>query len=424
MSNVGIIIVISLILSAFFSGMEIAFVSANKLKLELDKKKGAVTARLIAHFSDIPSRFIGALLMGNNIALVIYGMGMTEVLDPYLLNVLPESLSNKSMLLLSETILSTLIILFFAEFIPKATFRIHSNTLLRFFSIPVTIFYYLFYPVIYIYLTISEIIIKKVFRVKSLSQKADFSYIDLDQYLKEFAPENKQESNIQQELQMFQNVIDFKTIKLRECMVPRTEVVAVNEHDPVEVLRNAFTEYGLSRVMIYSETMDNLIGYCHSSDLFKRPETINQVVRPVTYVPETMHANDVLSLFIDKNQNIAVVVDEFGGTAGLVTMEDIIEEIFGEIEDEYDEEVTIEKKIDDDEYIFSSRLEIDYLNEKYDMELPESEDYETLSGLLIHYQESIPKTGQRIEVGRYTFIILTATRKRVEKVRLIINDEK
>lgn len=424
MSNVGLIIVFSLILSAFFSGMEIAFVSANKLKLELDKKKGAFTARLISHFSDMPSRFIGALLLGNNIALVIYGMGMTEVLDPHLLNVFPDSLSSKSLLLLSETILSTLIILFFAEFIPKATFRIHSNALLRFFSIPVTVFYYLFYPVIYIYLTISEVIIKKVFRVKTLSQKADFSYIDLDQYLKEFAPENRQESNIQQELQMFQNVIDFKTVKLRECMVPRTEVVAVNEHDPVEVLRNAFTEYGLSRVMIYSDTMDNLIGYCHSSDLFKRPETIKQVVRPISYVPETMHANDVLSLFIDKNQNIAVVVDEFGGTAGLVTMEDIIEEIFGEIEDEYDEEVMIEKRIDDDEYIFSSRLEIDYLNEKYEMDLPVSEDYETLSGLLIHYQESIPKTGQRIEVGPYTFIILTATRKRVEKVRLLINDEK
>jgi CBS domain containing-hemolysin-like protein len=403
--------------------MEIAFVSSNKLKLELDKKKGAYTARVISRFANMPTRFIGALLMGNNIALVLYGMGMTRVLDPWLLSFFPEAIANKSFILLAETILSTLLILFLAEFLPKAVFRIHANGVLRFFSVPAAVFYYLFYPVIIVYLTLSEFIIKNIFRIKTLKQKADFSYIDLDHYLKEFAPDNTAESDIQQELQMFQNVIDFKSIKMRECMVPRTELVAVNKNDPVEVLRNAFVEYGLSRVMIYSETIDNIIGYCHSSDLFKKPESIQEVTRTVSYVPETMHANDVLSLFIDKNQNIAIVVDEFGGTAGLVTMEDIIEEIFGEIEDEYDEEVTTEKKIDDDEYIFSSRLEIDYLNEKYNLELPESDDYETLSGLLIHYQESIPLTGQRIEVGQYTFIILAATRKRVEKVRMLISQE-
>ncbi|MFW5974692.1 MAG: hemolysin family protein, partial [Bacteroidota bacterium] len=410
------IIFSTLILSAFFSGIEIAFISSNRLKLELDKKKGAYTAHLISHFADMPTRFMGALLLGNNIALVLYSIGMTQVLNPWLLSFLPESLVSDSFILLSKTILATLILLLFAEFLPKAVFRIHANEVLRFFSIPVVVFYYLFYPVIIIYLSISEFIIKNIFRVKTLKHKTDFSYIDLDRYLKAFAPDNNAESNIQQELQMFQNAIDFKSIKLRECMVPRTEVVAVNKNDPVETLRNAFIEYGLSRVMIYSETLDNIIGYCHSSDLFKKPETILEVTRNVSYVPETMHANDVLSIFIDKNQNIAVVVDEFGGTAGLVTMEDIIEEIFGEIEDEYDEEFMIEKKIDDDEYIFSSRLEIDYLNEKYNLTLPESEDYETLSGLLIHFQESIPRTGQRIEVNQYTFIVLAATRKRVEKV--------
>ncbi len=423
MNTVWLIIVSALILSAFFSGMEIAFISSNKLKMELDKKKGAYTARLIAHFGDMPTRFIGALLVGNNIALVIYGMGMTQVLDPWLLSFLPESLANKSFILLSEAIISTLIILIFAEFLPKAVFRIHANEVLRFFSIPGAVFFYLFYPVIIIYLSLSEFIIKNIFRVKTLKQKADFNYVDLDHYLKEFAPGHSKESDIQQELQMFQNVIDFKSIKLRECMVPRTEVVAVNKKEPVEKLRNAFVEYGLSRVMIYSESLDNIIGYCHSSDLFKKPNTIHEVTRDVPYVPETMHANDVLSIFIDKNQNIAVVVDEFGGTAGLVTMEDIIEEIFGEIEDEYDEEFMTEKKIDEDEYILSSRLEIDYLNEKYNLNLPESEDYETLSGLLIHYQESIPRTGQRIEVDKYTFIILAATRKRVEKVRMLISQE-
>jgi CBS domain containing-hemolysin-like protein len=422
MINIWTVIALSMLLSAFFSGMEIAFVSSNKLKLELDRKKGMLSARLLSRFAEIPTRFIGALLLGNNIALVVYGMSMTQVLDPFFISILPEAIISKSVILLGETIISTLIILFFSEFIPKAVFSLHSNGLLRFFSVPVTIFYYLFYPVIFIYLTLSEFIIKNLFRIKIGDRKTDFSYIDLDHYLKEFAPENKEESDIQHELKMFQNVIDFKSIKIRECMVPRTEVIAVSEDDPVSVLRDAFVNHGLSRVMIYSETMDNLIGYCHSSDLFKKPETIKQAVRKVSYVPETMHANDVLSVFIEKNQNIAVVVDEFGGTAGLITMEDIIEEIFGEIEDEYDDEQMIEKKMNDDEYIFSSRLEIDYLNEKYDLEFPVSEDYETLSGLLIHYQESIPKTGQRIEVGRYTFIILNATRKRVEKVRLIINE--
>ncbi len=421
MINIWTVIALSMLLSAFFSGMEIAFVSSNKLKLELDRKKGMLSARLLSRFAEIPTRFIGALLLGNNITLVVYGMSMTQVLDPFFISILPEAIISKSVILLGETIISTLIILFFSEFIPKAVFSLHSNGLLRFFSVPVTIFYYLFYPVIFIYLTLSEFIIKKLFRVKIGNRKADFNYIDLDHYLKEFSPENKEESDIQHELKMFQNVIDFKSIKIRECMVPRTEVIAVSEDDPVEVLRDAFVNHGLSRVMIYSETMDNLIGYCHSSDLFKKPGTIKQAVRKVSYVPETMHANDVLSVFIEKNQNIAVVVDEFGGTAGLITMEDIIEEIFGEIEDEYDDEQMIEKKINDDEYIFSSRLEIDYLNEKYNLEFPVSEDYETLSGLLIHYQESIPKTGQRIEVGRYTFIILNATRKRVDKVRLIIN---
>lgn len=422
MMNIWLIIAFSMFFSAFFSGMEIAFVSSNKLKLELDKKKGMLSARLLSHFAEIPTRFIGALLLGNNIALVVYGMSMTQVLDPFLLEVLPPALMTKAVVLLFETILSTLIILFFAEFLPKAIFSLHSNGLVRVFALPVTAFYYIFYPIIFIYLTLSEFIIKNVFRMKIGDRKADFSYIDLDHYLKEFSPDNKAESNIQHELKMFQNVIDFKSIKLRECMVPRMEVIAVSEDDTVEQLRDAFVEHGLSRVMIFSETMDNLIGYCHSSDLFKKPTSIRQVVREVSYVPEAMHANDVLSVFIEKNQNIAVVVDEFGGTAGLITMEDIIEEIFGEIEDEYDEELMIEKKISEEEYIFSSRLEIDYLNDKYALDLPESEDYETLSGLLIHYKESIPKTGQRIEVGSCTFIILVATRKRVEKVRLLINN--
>lgn len=421
--NPWLVIIITLLLSAFFSGMEIAFVSSNKLKMELDRKKGGITAKLLSYYSNIPTKFIGALLVGNNIALVIYGIGMEKVMDPYLEHTLPPSMALESTILLFETIITTIIILIFAEFLPKILFRINANKILQVMTIPVTLFYYLFFPLIQIYLGISQFLLRFIFRVRIKKVKPSFNYLDLDHYLKEYAPPDDQDSGIKQELQMFQNVIDFRQVKLRECMVPRTEIIAVNNNDSVAALRDAFVNHGLSRVMIYKDTLDNITGYCHSSDLFKKPHSIREVVRPVTFVPETMHANDVLSLFIEKNQNIATVVDEFGGTAGLVTMEDIIEEIFGEIEDEYDEEVMEENKLSDKEYILSSRLEIDYLNEKYNLELPESDEYETLSGLLIHYQESIPAVGQRIEIGKFTFIILSATKKRVEKVRLLIMEE-
>lgn len=421
MDNVLVIIIATIALSAFFSGMEIAFISSNKLKVELDKKKGLFSAKLLSHFASIPSRFIGALLLGNNIALVIYGMGMTDILDPFLLKNLPHALNNQSFILFLETIISTIIILFLAEFLPKALFRLHANFFLRIFSIPVTLFYYLFYPIIFIYTTISEFIIRHIFRYKTGKQKAVFNFIDLDQYLKEFSPDNR-ESEIQQELQMFQNVMDFKTVKLRECMIPRTEIIAVNENDTVKTLSKAFIDHGFSRVMIYAENIDNLIGYCHSSDLFRKPSSIKEVVREVNYVPETMHANDVLSLFIEKNQNLAVVVDEFGGTAGLVTMEDIIEEIFGEIEDEYDDEDLVEEKINDHEYILSSRLEIDYLNEQYNLDLPESEEYETLAGFIIHLKEDIPAIGEKTSAGKYVFTILNATNKRIDKVKMHITN--
>ena len=421
--NPWLIIIITLLLSAFFSGMEIAFVSSNKLKMELDKKKGGITARLLSFYSTIPTKFIGALLVGNNVALVIYGIGMERVIDPYLNSILPHALSSESVILLSETVITTLIILVFAEFLPKVLFRINANKILQIMVLPVTAFYYVFYPLIQLYLIISQFLLRVIFRVRIKKHKQTFNFLDLDHYLKEYAPPKDEDSEIKQELQMFQNVIDFRQVKLRECMVPRTEVVAVNNNDSVSTLRDAFVTHGLSRVMIYKDTLDNITGYCHSSDLFKKPHNIQEVVRPVTFVPETMHANDVLSLFIEKNQNIAAVVDEFGGTAGLVTMEDIIEEIFGEIEDEYDEELMEENKLSEKEYILSSRLEIDYLKKKYSLDLPESDKYETISGLLIQKQESIPAVGQRIEIGKFTFIILNASRKRIEKVRLLITEE-
>ncbi|MCF8309728.1 MAG: hemolysin family protein [Bacteroidales bacterium] len=418
-----ILIIITLLFSAFFSGMEIAFISANKLKLELDKKKGNLPAKLLSYYISVPTKFIGALLIGNYVALVIYGIGMVKVMKPYLENTLPAAFNIESIILLLEIVISALIILVIAEFLPKILSRINANKILYATAIPITAFYYLFYPFIRVYSGISQFLLRDVFRMHLDKQKKPCSHMNFKNYLKEYAPPQNEANEIQQELQMFQNAIDFRQVKLRECMVPRTEIVAVNINDNVSSLRDAFVSHGLSRVMIYRETLDNITGYCHSSDMFKKPQSIREAVRQVTYVPETMHANDVLSLFIEKNQNIATVVDEFGGTAGLVTMEDIIEEIFGEIEDEYDEELMEENKLNDYEYIFSSRLEIDYLNEKYNLGLPDSEEYETISGLLLYHQENIPSIGEKVEIGKFNFIILNASRKRVEKVRLLISKE-
>ncbi len=422
MINIWIVILLSLMLSAFFSGMEIAFITANRLKLELEKNKGVFYAKIMSKFSHIPSRYIGALLIGNNIALVVYGMQMTNMLDPFFLQYLPSYLNNEFVVLFLQTLISTIIILFFAEFLPKTIFRIHSDFFLKILAIPAAIFYYLFYPLIIIYLLISEFFVSTFFRIKLAKKEVKFNYVDLNHYVREYSQSMDKENDISHELQMVQNVIDFRKLKLRECMVPRTEIVAVNVNDGVEKLKKSFIDNGFSRILIFDESIDNIIGYSHSLDLFNQPKTIKDVVRSVSYVPETMFANDVLSILIEKKQNIVVVVDEFGGTAGIVTMEDIIEEIFGEIEDEFDEELMTEKQISEKEYIFSSRLEIDYLNEKFDLHLPKSEEYETLSGLLIHYQEDIPDVNETITINEFEFKILSGNDKMIETVSLEVKN--
>ncbi|MEA3504821.1 MAG: hemolysin family protein, partial [Bacteroidota bacterium] len=326
-----LIIVITLLLSAFFSGMEIAFISSNKLKLELENKKGGFSARILRPFLDKPSRLISALLLGNNVALVIYGMSMAALLNPVITENLPKEIISDTSVLFVNTIISTIIILFFAEFIPKVLFRLQANKTLAFFAVPITLFYYIFYPLISLYLVSSEFILKRLFKMNLGKEKVKFNFVDLDDYLKEFGAEEPDE-DIQQEIQMFQNAIEFRSIKLRECLVPRNEIVAIEENESLEVLIQLFIKMGLSRIMLYSGSIDNIIGYVHSSDLFKTPEKVKSICRAVIHLPETMLASDVLPIFVEKNLNVAVVVDEFGGTAGLVTMEDVIEEIFGEIE--------------------------------------------------------------------------------------------
>lgn len=422
MNNLAAII-ITLFLSAFFSGMEIAFITSNKLKVELDKGKGLITARILSAFYHDPSRLLGTLLLGNNIALVIYGIAMANVLEPLFLSLLPVQLHAGLIVLLLQTIIATLIILFLAEFLPKVLFRINANAIITFFAIPLWLIYYFLYPVVYLFTGASQIVLQKIMKIRFTRQEQVFTIVDLDQYIEELAKNEEQLEDVQQEIQMFQNMIDFRKVKLRETMVPRNEMTAIGESEPVADLKNIFITQGLSRIPVYSETIDNIIGYVHSFDMFKNPDDIKSIIKPILYIPETMPANVALTKFIREKKNIAVVVDEFGGTSGMVTMEDIMEEIFGEIQDEFDAEEMVEKLVQPGEYIFSARLEIDYLNDKYKLGLPESDDYETLAGLIISEHQNIPAEGESIFIKPFRFDILEATDARIDLVRLTVEEE-
>jgi CBS domain containing-hemolysin-like protein len=417
------IIILTLIFSAFFSGMEMAFVSSNRLRIEVEKNKGHFSARIISHFTRMPSRFIGALLLGNNVALVIYGIAMAQILKPALESFIPAQIMSETLMLSLQTILATLLVLVVAEFTPKVLFRLNPNRILNAFALPMALLFYLFYPLIYIYIGFSEWVLKRFVKIKFSRENLIFSVVDLDNYLKEFTPDYTRQDDVQQEIQMFQNAIDFRNVKLRECMIPRTEIVALEKSDTIENLRQTFISSGHSKIPIYRHSIDDIIGYVHSADIFKRPATIKSILRPIIVVPEAMSANVVLSMFTQQSKSIAVVVDEFGGTSGIITMEDVIEEIFGEIDDEFDVEDLTEKKITDKEYIFSARLEIDYLNEKYQLDLPEGEEYETLAGLIISHHQSIPALNDEIQFAPFNFIILEATETRIDTVKLIISNE-
>jgi putative hemolysin len=418
-----LIVIISLFLSAFFSGSEIAFISSNKLKIELDKNKGLFAAKILSVFFENPSRLLGALLLGNNISLVVYSMAMARILEPTIISMLGPVYASESAVLILQTIISTLFILITGEFIPKVIFRLNSNKILNFLAFPVKIYYWIFYPFIHFVVWLAETILQKLFRLKLVHHDYPFSPVDLDNYIKEFSHNMKEMTEVKQEIQMLQNAIDFRKVKLRECMIPRTEISAIDQNDSIENLTQCFIESGHSKILIYKGTVDNIIGFVHSSDIFKNPSDILSVTHALPNIPETMLANNVLSMFIREAKSIAVVVDEFGGTSGVVTMEDIIEEIFGEIEDEFDVEQQIEKQISPNEFIFSARLEIDYLNEKYKLNLPESDDYETLGGLIIYVHESIPSVDEEIKINSFRFKISQASESRIELVKLTRNTE-
>lgn len=404
--------------SAIFSGMEIAFLSTNRLQLELDLKKNKFSAKIINKFFRNQSQFIGCLLLCNNIANVIYGIAIARILEPWVIDILPEMIVNDFTVLLCQTILSTLLVLITGEFLPKIIFGINPNKSMRIFAIPAITLFIALYPIILIFISISELVIKYILRVDIPHEDYKLNTIDLNDYIKEYANPDDENEDIQQGIELFQNAIEFHNVKLRECMVPRTEIQAVDIEDDIKEVKRVFEDTKHSKLLVYENNIDNIIGYIHINDVLTKTTDIRLKVRPIDFYPETYSAQELLKKLSKKRQSIAVVVDEFGGTSGIISIEDLIEEIFGEIEDEFDEEETMEKTINADDHIFSARLEIDYLNKNYKYNFPESDDYETLAGYIIHYHESIPEMGEEIAIGNYIFKIIKATDTKLEEVEI------
>ena len=414
-----LIILLAILLSAFFSGMEIAFVSSNKLRIELDRKQGVIGSGILKLFTDNPGQYIATMLIGNNISLVIYGLAFSSLIT----NILSPLTLPGVLILIINTIVSTAIILLFAEFLPKTIFIISPNFFLKFLSIPTVIFFFLFYPISKFTLAASNLFIRIFFRIKPGGKRQEniiFSKVDLDHFLN-ISNQSKEESEPDHHnIRIFQNALDFSNVKLRECMVPRTEIEAVESTTTVEELRQKFIDTRYSRILIYQKTIDNIIGYFELKNIFENPTDISSYIRKLAIVPETMPANKLLKLFVNEKKNIALVVDEFGGTSGMVTIEDILEEIVGDIEDEHDINELTEKVVGNNEYIFSGRIEIDYLNEKYQLNLPEEDDYETLAGMIMFYHGSIPGNNDIIRIGNFVMKVLRATNTRLELVNLKI----
>ena len=424
-----IVVVITLFFSALCSGLEIAFNSINRLQLEVELTKNTFSAKIISLFYKNQSRFITSLLLGNNIALIIYGMSMSQILDAPVNHWLQAiSLDNDFMVLLVKTLLATLLVLLAGEFLPKMLFRINPNVILSFFALPTFICYCLLYPLILVYTGISEFIIRYILRLKVDSQEYKFSTVDLNDYIAEYADPEEADEDMQQEIQLFQNVMEFRSVKLRECMGPRNEIESVRITDSIDAVKARFEETKHSKLIVIGESIDDIVGYVHLNDVVRAiaehlDVTMEDLVRTIDFFPETYTADRLLKHFIQKRQGVAAVVDEFGGTAGIVTMEDVVEEIFGEIDDEYDVEEEVERVIDDNTFVFSARLEIDYLNDTYKLDLPVSDDYETLAGMILHYCESIPEQGEELTVGKYRIKILKASNMKLDEVELKVEDK-
>jgi len=418
-----------LILSAFFSGMEIAYVSSNKIHIEIEKKQNDFIAKILTILTAKPSKFIATMLIGNNIALVIYGLLMGDLLVEWFKSMMPTHVAFLDYLftdfsLLTQTIISTLIILFTAEFLPKVFFQIYANSFLKIFAIPAYLFYQLFYFITDFVIWISDNILRRFFKTAGDNVQLALTKVELGNYISEQMESVESHEEVDSEIQIFQNALEFSEVKTREVMVPRTEIIAVEVNDSIKNINSIFTSSGLSKILVYKESIDDILGYVHSFELFKKPKTIKSIIMPVEFVPETMLVKDVLNVLTKKRKSIAVVIDEYGGTAGIITIEDIIEELFGEIEDEHDTVELIEEKIDDQNYKFSARLEVDYINETYKLDLPESENYETVGGLIVDETEEIPKVGDKVTIDNFLFTILEVSSTKIDVVSLkILSDD-
>ena len=415
-----IIILISIILSAFFSGMEIAFVSANKLHIELEKKREGFIPIILGRLTQKSSKFITTMLIGNNISLVIYGFYTGDIL----MKLMPFENSNDLLTLLFHTLISTIIILVTAEFLPKAIFRIYANQTLKILAIPAYFFYLILYVFSYIINGISDFFLRVFFKTNAKEEQTEFSKEELGNYISEQLETGNNDEEVDSEIQIFQNALEFHNVKAREIMVPRTEIMAIEIHESVNELKELFVSTGYSKILVYKNSLDDIIGYVNAFELFKKPRTIKSILLPIEIVPESMMINDVLNVLTKKRKSIAVVVDEYGGTSGMITVEDIVEELFGEIEDEHDVQELLEEQLSETEFNLSARLEVDYLNETYDLEIPKEEAYETLGGFIIDQTENIPEQDEELEILNYKIKILKVSSSKIDDIYLKLLENK
>ncbi|GAB3542319.1 hemolysin family protein [Pontibacter brevis] len=419
-----IILIIALLFSAFFSGIEMAFMAANKIQIELNEKNGVLSGRILSFLLRRPARLMGTTLIGNTLALVLYGLAIASVLNQLFSMYLPDTMQFSFLVLLLQIVVASVVVLLTAEFLPRSLFAVNPNRMLQVLAVPILLVYYLLYPVVFLVVGLSKWVAEKFFRIEFSEEKPVFGFTDLNAFIKNHLYHPEQEDAPEVDPLIFHNVLDFKTVKVRECMVPRTEIKAVDVESTVEELGQAFVKTGHSKILIYEDSIDNIIGYCHQLAMFKQPRTISEILGPVSMVPESMLASELFVKFVSEHRSVAVVVDEFGGTSGIVTVEDVIEEIFGEIEDEYDvsqrllEQVLPEKGI----YFLSGRHEIDYLNGKYNLALPEG-DYETLGGLILSVFGEIPLPGDEVVVPPFTIRVLTMDENRIDAVKLVKNTD-
>jgi CBS domain containing-hemolysin-like protein len=401
--------------------MEIAFISSNKIYLEIEKKQDGFISKILTKLTEKPSKFIAAMLIGNNIALVVYGFFMGDLVMEWV-----KSLSyhfSDVLSLFIQTVISTMIVLLTAEFFPKVFFQIYSNTLIKFFAFPAYVFYLLFYFISTFLIWISDFILKKFFRTEGDQIQLFFSKIELGNYITEQMSTVEDDQEMDSEIQIFQNALEFSGVKARDVMTPRTEIVAVDLYDSVAEIKELFVETGYSKIVVYENSLDEIVGYVHSFDLFKKPKHIKSIVISVEYVPETIYIKEVMDLLIKKRKSVAVVLDEYGGTSGIITVEDIVEELFGEIEDEHDsDEELIEKELEEGVYLFSTRFDVEYLNQTYKLQIPESDSYGTLGGFIVDFTKEIPQKGDVIGIGSYHFVIEEATNKKIELVKMTLKE--